>query len=324
MKSISQLFVALLAAAAVPAAIFMLFLFVVRDINWAVFTAIAFAIALLHALILGLPAFTALRRRGYTQWWLAVVGGFIVGLLPTTILVILTSLNQSPGSSSGGSAGMDVVNGVTTPLGWFHAFGGACIAGVFGVSGGLAFWAVWRYLPVPLNFRWKSKKTLMAAVGAAVLLPCLFFFSPRYPELDENDAFFIRNRAAAEKSDGQAAWNISTTYHLQYLAKGKGQARVEAERWGHIAAEIWKKSAERGDGRAQLSLGDLYATYEAETGVKQDWAEAYFWFSLAKLNGEGLANTSAKNAADHLTPEQIAVVDTRVKEWKPVADKKSP
>ena len=77
-----------------------------------------------------------------------------------------------------------------------------------------------------------------------------------------------------------------------------------------------KTKAEHGYGAAQGQLGDLY--YHG-AGVKQDYAEAYFWYSLAAKNNEHAAartGTSLQEAATHLTPEQKAVLDKRIAEWK--------
>jgi len=61
----------------------------------------------------------------------------------------------------------------------------------------------------------------------------------------------------------------------------------------------------------------MYEGYER--GVKLDYAEAYFWLSLAVKSSKAPESTAEKRdeAANNLTPEQIAAIDKRVKKWKP-------
>jgi ABC-type tungstate transport system substrate-binding protein len=69
-------------------------------------------IALLHAVLVGLPAYLLLSRRGRVRWWHAGLGGALIG-------------------------------GV--PLGLFFISGGvesALVLGLAGLVGGLVFWAV--------------------------------------------------------------------------------------------------------------------------------------------------------------------------------------
>lgn len=93
------------------------------------------------------------------------------------------------------------------------------------------------------------------------------------------------------------------------------------------AAKWLRRAAEQGDPvaiEAYLPLAGLYATGR---GVPQDWAEAYFWYSLnletpreqgyLKM-GLGTPEVQLRDeAAKHLTPEQIAAVKKRLQEWNP-------
>ncbi|HEX5183776.1 MAG TPA: hypothetical protein VFW19_11575 [Allosphingosinicella sp.] len=72
-------------------------------------------IALLHLLVLALPAYAVLRHYWPLSWWAASLGGFVVGAIP----IGLMSLASSPLS-------------IDPPM----------IGGLLGLSGGLAFWAV--------------------------------------------------------------------------------------------------------------------------------------------------------------------------------------
>ncbi len=86
-------------------------------------------------------------------------------------------------------------------------------------------------------------------------------------------------------------------------------------------AEFTEKAA-YGDTDAQLRLGGLYI---AGIIVKQDYSEAYFWESLAVHSGDSSGRDKAaywrNQAAHHLTAEQRAALDKRVKEWKPSEQK---
>lgn len=91
-------------------------------------------------------------------------------------------------------------------------------------------------------------------------------------------------------------------------------------------AEKWlRKAAEQGNVDAQIDLAVLYANGQ---GVKQDWIEAYFWYSVAVNQRDMISNhyitddwvVGRDNAAKHLNPEQRKAVDMRLKEWTPKED----
>lgn len=83
-------------------------------------------------------------------------------------------------------------------------------------------------------------------------------------------------------------------------------------------SEAWTALRERaaeGDAQAQVLVGRMY---EVGKGVKQDYAEAYFWDSIAiQYPSYRFMEGQADSAAKHLTPEQISAVNKRVAEWKP-------
>lgn len=102
-------------------------------------TAAVFAVALAHAILLGLPAYLMLRRRWRLSLVSALFGGFAVALP----VVLLAPLAGEPDFASAG--GIDtVVDGTRTTYGWLRLIFAATIAGVLGAAGGLAFWAVVR------------------------------------------------------------------------------------------------------------------------------------------------------------------------------------
>lgn len=79
-----------------------------------------------------------------------------------------------------------------------------------------------------------------------------------------------------------------------------------------LAAEWYRKAAEHvpdlggaGQGRSRLGL-----LYMQGLGVPQDFAQAYFWFSLNGAEGD------TSDAKAHLSPAQVQETDRLVKEWR--------
>ena len=81
---------------------------------------LAYLIAGVHVLVLGVPAFLLGKQLHAIRWWTCIITAFIIGGLPVT----LWTWHDSP------------------PMGWQSVFLGW---GLFGVSGGLVFWLLWRY-----------------------------------------------------------------------------------------------------------------------------------------------------------------------------------
>ena len=81
---------------------------------------LAYLIASAHVLVLGVPAFLLGKQLHAIRWWNCIITAFIIGGLPIT----LWTWHDSP------------------PTGWQSVFLGW---GLFGVSGGLVFWLLWRY-----------------------------------------------------------------------------------------------------------------------------------------------------------------------------------
>ena len=82
---------------------------------------VAMPIAAAHALVLGLPSYLLLRRWWRLRWWSAALGGFVVAVVPAGLLGVL--------------AANDISLTAVRELAGF---------GLFGLAGGLAFWAVLR------------------------------------------------------------------------------------------------------------------------------------------------------------------------------------
>ena len=144
---------------------------------------------------------------------------------------------------------------------------------------------------------------------AALILSLLMFFSvlavaSEAPKTD----IFSRLAVDAEKGDPAAQGALGHIYRIT--------SAPEAGKWLRMAAE-------QGNVDAQAELGGLY--FEGCCGVKQDYAEAYFWNSLAAAYYDAFANpyiyanyVSARDVAkEHLTSAQKTQVEKRVQAWKP-------
>ena len=81
---------------------------------------------------------------------------------------------------------------------------------------------------------------------------------------------------------------------------GVPQDYAEAVRW-------YTKSAEQGDGMAQIMLGRMY---EMGQGVPQDYVQAHIWYNQAYMSGSrknrDISVKNRDNVAKRMTPAQIA------------------
>ena len=109
--------------------------------------AFTFAIALSHAVLLGLPLFLVFRSKGWINVMTCVVLGFAVGAVPAAIL---SWPMQHPELHT--SVSVDgvpaIINGVITAAGWVSYVQPLIYFGSFGALGGFAFWVA-RYGPAP-------------------------------------------------------------------------------------------------------------------------------------------------------------------------------
>jgi len=80
-----------------------------------------------------------------------------------------------------------------------------------------------------------------------------------------------------------------------------------------LAAKLYRQSAESGSGDAQFRLAELYAQGR---GVRQDYAEAYYWFIIAGNRSKDAKYLSPKaEMQKKLTAAQAAAVDQRAQAW---------
>jgi TPR repeat protein len=82
------------------------------------------------------------------------------------------------------------------------------------------------------------------------------------------------------------------------------------------AAAWYQKAADLGDPAAQGTLGTLYSVGQ---GVPQDYLQAYFWFDLAaSVKGPNQERYTAnrQNVGIHITADELALVQERIAKWK--------
>jgi uncharacterized protein len=80
-----------------------------------------------------------------------------------------------------------------------------------------------------------------------------------------------------------------------------------------VAAGWYRKAADQGDLAAQVVLGGMY---ERGNGVPQDYVLAHMWLNLAAAQGNEGAATLRNLVATKMTPAQIAEAQKLAREWK--------
>lgn len=131
-------------------------------------TMTTFAVAVAHALLLGLPLFLLVRRmRSRVGIVACVLGGFVVAAIPFGILALISMFGVQTASSGGQPT---VVNGVPTLAGWVQYVRIVGLAGLLGLVGGLAFWVAVRPS--------RSNAQSWRIISAAAVLTCGIFTLP--------------------------------------------------------------------------------------------------------------------------------------------------
>jgi len=146
-NSVVRLLIALVAASvAVPAALAAYLVVTVpgRLDGLQVVLAIAWLVCLLHLVVLGVPAFVLLNRRGVLRWTTICSSGFLGGALPVGLIGYPS---PSSGYSSGGTWHGKYVefyrNGEPTQYAWFSHLENSLLWGAFGVVAAVVLWHVW-------------------------------------------------------------------------------------------------------------------------------------------------------------------------------------
>ena len=124
--------------------------------------------------------------------------------------------------------------------------------------------------------------------------------------------------ANAGKGDAQAELALGLIYEE---GAGVDQDDAQARRW-------FRKAAEQNNGDAQFQLGRALSagvgSWDTDAAGNVVWsdpgnvnyAEAYFWLSLAVNNKVADAAPARDEVAGHLTPAGIASAGLRVKHWR--------
>ena len=83
----------------------------------------------------------------------------------------------------------------------------------------------------------------------------------------------------------------------------------------HQEASKWfRRAAEQGDERAQTNLGQMYFH---GVGVPANSIQAYMWVTLAVAQGDKEAVKLQDEIATQMTPDQITEAQRLAREWKP-------
>ena len=72
--------------------------------------------------------------------------------------------------------------------------------------------------------------------------------------------------------------------------------------------------AQTGDSPAQAHLGAVYAL---GNDVQQNYGYAYFWLTLAAINGDAEFEPIRSDVANLLTPDTVAALQNKARSWKP-------
>lgn len=102
--------------------------------------------------------------------------------------------------------------------------------------------------------------------------------------------------------------------------KALGEIRLQRDGDKEASAKWFLKAADQGDDMAQTEMGEVY---EHGWGVKQDYQEALFWYSLgvwntpknSKPDYAPIRSKERDAVAAHLSPQQKAEVEKRLQEW---------
>jgi hypothetical protein len=104
----------------------------------------ALVVSFIHAILLGLPAVSLLRKLDKMRWWSVTLVGFIVGCVPTTL--IMWPLWHKGGFSywDGTKIVITRENGIPTLAGWTEYMQSVLIVAAIGAISGFVFWFVLR------------------------------------------------------------------------------------------------------------------------------------------------------------------------------------
>jgi len=136
-QQIAGVATALLAAGLAPALVMAAFWHTAKVALFA-FT-FTFAIALSHAVLLGLPLFLVFRPMGRINVVTCVVFGFAVGAAPAGVLTWPPLQHPEFHTSASVDGVLTIIDGINA-AGWVSYIGPLIYFGLFGALGGFAFW----------------------------------------------------------------------------------------------------------------------------------------------------------------------------------------
>jgi hypothetical protein len=105
-------------------------------------------VAVPHVLVLGIPVFLLMRKRGWLNACAVSLAGFLAGGAPLAVVSFPPLRNTSGITYEAtwyGGYYTFVNNGVTTVYGWLSYFEGVVTFGLQGTVAALVFWKVWEW-----------------------------------------------------------------------------------------------------------------------------------------------------------------------------------
>ena len=170
-----------------------------------------------------------------------------------------------------------------------------------------------------LALRKKAMAITGIAASLAVAALAAYIALPLTPSVDVGNASSLEPPVRAERMDAEEQYKRGNAY---FFGKGVSQDYSEAVRWWKLAAErghvraqnnlgsayyhgkgvrrnyvaatrYWRLAAKRGYVDAQFQLGSLY-------DKRQNYREAYIWYSIAASSGRGLVRKTSVSARNML------------------------
>ena len=177
---------------------------------------------------------------------------------------------------------------------------------------------------LPLLHFSRSRKLLLAASAATVLLAIFWLFSPRdFARIAESASL---SRAPAKPPSSPPVLAAATTGGVEgarklaeqgdptaQFAMGARYATGEDVPQDYAEAVRWfSMAAEQGHVVSQATLG---AYYWAGRGVPQNLVKAYFWSVLAQAGGDEASKYRVSVLASRMTHAQIASAQQQANDW---------
>lgn len=105
------------------------------------FALLCLIVSMVGVMVLGIPAYLALRGRPLMRWWGVWLVGFVLAAIPFCLFTIPSFISLS-GSSMVADGVQLIADGVPTLAGWFRYLEGVALFGACGTFSAAVFWAV--------------------------------------------------------------------------------------------------------------------------------------------------------------------------------------